>query len=68
MTRTEAAIRAFQGPHNAPLRRRIREALESAEPASVLHLRRTIALTPEGEAKLHAVWAAWQADNPIVGR
>lgn len=68
MTNTERAIRAFAGPSNAALRRRIRACLDSAEPASVLTLTRTVALTARGIANLDAVWQAWQAENPIVGR
>src|SRR5262245_27627701 len=60
MTQTEKAIRAFRGKQNASLRKLIRARLESAEPQSVLEVRKKIALSYLGEAKLQAVWEAWQ--------
>jgi hypothetical protein len=66
MTHTEQAIRACAGPSNTALRKAIRQRLASADPASVLDLKRTIALSALGAARLDAVWAAWQAENPIL--
>jgi len=61
---TARAIRAFRGPADATLRCMIRNALQANQ--DVRTIARTVALTPQGTAKLQAVWEAWEAESPVL--
>jgi hypothetical protein len=64
--KTEQAIRAFDGPHNAQLRRMIRNTLEAGQ--DVRTLARTVALTGLGTGKLQAVYDAWTLEHETTER